>query len=925
MIRISIRKFTLLGICLGTILLLSFYTLLNSFLLNRTFSEFENNALANDVIRVNNALEEEVHKLDEIVVDWAIWDDSALFMQGKMKNYVKSNLNDRTLDSLHLSFIMFVDTRGKIVWAHNATDQDTYTSDMPEEIKSLVFNGTSILTDSTQEKRIHGIANLPHQLMIIASCPILDSEGKGPNQGMLLMGRQLTDAMLTKVSEKVRLQFNLEDKEKPLPDDMHSWIRTISTGADENTIDIYDKDEDTLSGVMLVKSISGDMSLRLTVFRDKDIMRRGAAVTMRSSILLAIGGAILIGSILFLVERRILSRIISIKKQINRINSDPKDGGGPNGIVISGEDEINTLANHINSYIAEINNYKTNLERIVLERTNDLRQKVHENEQGQKELKKAKEVAEEANKTKTEFLAKVTHEIRTPMNSIKGMNDYLLSTPLNSDQVECLTVIKESSSHLLTIVNDLLDLSKIEAGQLTFEHIDFNLKQLIDSTVKILLPQANKKKLVFQVEYQGRTDVAVKGDPARIRQILFNLVNNALKFTPFGEVRIVVATAWDVPNGVYDVTISVKDTGIGITEEALQRIFEPFVQSDNSTTRKFGGTGLGLSICKQLVTLMGGRIAISSQPGVGSEFTFVLSLPPGNANLVAQPGAATPFPYMSLDRLTILVVDDNEMNLRVAQKVFSLLNQEPVLAKGGKEALEILTIAIFDIIFLDIEMPDINGLEVTRIIRTGKAAPLNQDTHIVAMTAYSLNTIKDQCLQQGMNDFITKPLDQEVLFRILQSFGRNPAPDCPPHDGEETTDWITKTLVHPHDRAIVNVESALRKLGADKELYLDICKGFLETFNAERFSVLYLSHLPDLISLPLFIHSLKGNSLQIGAERISFLAERLEKKLVCDRDDIHEDLLLLKDQILLVEDRLRTFMSDCEKEESQAPVSTAST
>uniref|UniRef100_I2Q6L7 CHASE4 domain-containing protein n=1 Tax=Desulfovibrio sp. U5L TaxID=596152 RepID=I2Q6L7_9BACT len=177
MIRISIRKFTLLGLCLGTILLLSFYICLNGYLLHSTFTEFENNALVNDVLRMSNALEEEVHKLDETLVDWAIWDDSALFMQGKMKNYVTSNLNDRTLDSLHLSFIMFVDNRGKIVWARSAADQDSYTSDVPREIKDLVFNKTSILTDSTQENRVHGIANLPHQLMIVASCPILDSEG----------------------------------------------------------------------------------------------------------------------------------------------------------------------------------------------------------------------------------------------------------------------------------------------------------------------------------------------------------------------------------------------------------------------------------------------------------------------------------------------------------------------------------------------------------------------------------------------------------------------------------------------------------------------------------------------------------------------------------------------------------------------------
>lgn len=915
MICISIRKFTLLGICLGTIILFSFYIFLNSYLLNRTFTEFENNALANDVTRASNALEEEVHKLDEIVVDWAIWDDSALFIQGKMKNYIKSNLNDRTLDSLHLSFIMFVDNKGKIVWARSESDQDSYTSGVSQDVKDLIFNRTAILADSTQENRIHGIANLPHQLTIVASCPILDSEAAGPRQGMLIMGRQITDAMMTKISEKIRLKFHLERQTDPPLVDTHALIRTITTGAAGNTIDIYDIDQDDMAGTMLLKDISGTMSLRLTVFNDKDIVRRGTTVTRQSSILLAIGGAVLIGSILFLVERRILSRIISIKKQITRIDSQAKESDRSERITIPGNDEITALANHINAYIAEINNYKTNLERIVLERTTDLQKKIYENEQVHQELKQAKDVAVEANKTKTAFLAKVTHEIRTPMHSIKGMNDYLLTTTLNSDQFECLSVIKESSSHLLTIVNDLLDLSKIEAGQLTFEHIDFDLKRLIDSTIKILQPLANKKKLAVHVDHQGDADIVVKGDPSRIRQVLFNLVNNALKFTQAGEIRIAATTSWNDQSGAYDITVCVKDTGIGITEEALQRIFEPFTQSDNSTTRRFGGTGLGLSICEQLATLMGGTLTVSSEPGVGSAFTFSLSLPPGNADHVAQHATGAPFPFTPLDRLTILVVDDNDMNLRVAKKVFSLLNQDPILAQGGKEALALLKTALFDVVFLDIEMPEINGLELTRIIRSGKVAPLNQDAPIVAMTAYSLDTIREQCLQHGMNDFITKPLDPDIIYAKLRSLGQDLAGARPAGDREDAQGRTVDSATLPRESVVLNIEAALRKLGADKELYLDVCKGFLENFNAERFEALYLKHSPDTNAFPLFMHTLKGISLQIGAERIGFLAEKLEKEWAGHERYPHQDLQLLRDQILLVEEAIRSFMSDHEGED----------
>ncbi|EHJ49137.1 integral membrane sensor hybrid histidine kinase [Solidesulfovibrio carbinoliphilus subsp. oakridgensis] len=920
MIRISIRKFTLLGLCLGTVLFFALYIAINSYLLKKTFTNFENNSLANDVVRMSNALDEEIHKLDELILDWAIWDDSALFMQGKMKNYTKSNLNDRTLDSLHLSFIMFVDNRGRIVWSRSESGEENYVDGVPQPVKQLIFDKTSILGGATQETRIHGIANLPQQLLIIASCPILDSEAKGPKQGTLIMGRQITAATLEKVSERVRLKFDLERKTDPLPDTMRAYIRTISPEAGNAAIDIYDIDENSLIGVMAFQDITGEASLRLMVFGDKDIVHRGAAVTLHSSILLAIGGAILIGSILFLVERRILRRIISIKKQITQINSGSNASSSPPRILVSGDDEINTLAQDINAYIREIDNYRTNLETIIFERTNDLQQKILENEQYQKELKLAKDLAEEANKTKTDFLAKVTHEIRTPLNSIKGMNDYLLSTSLNDDQRECLSIIKESSNHLLTIVNDLLDLSKIEAGQLVFEHIDFALKQLIESTIRILQPLANQKKLDLHVAYEGDADIVVRGDPSRIRQVLFNLANNALKFTQTGTVGIVASVAWQESLDAYAITISIKDTGIGIAAEALQRIFQPFVQSDNSTSRKFGGTGLGLSICNQLIALMGGTIAVSSRPGQGSTFTFTLQLQRGDANRVPARGAAGFFPYTPLDRLTILVVDDNELNLGVAKRVFSLLNQEPVLALGGRQALDLLKTAVFDIVFLDIEMPEINGLEVTRIIRSGKATPLNQDTHIVAMTAYSLDTIREQCLQQGMNDFITKPLDPDVIFAKLLSLGRTAMPACPdgPADDSARQDADPASLLR--SLAVLNVESALRKLGADKELYLDLCRGFLEKFNGERFDVLYLTHHPEPRDLSLHIHSLKGISLQIGADRLSFLTQRLEKKIACGESDIHRDLLLLKDQIAVVETRLRELVREEEEEGRAQPL-----
>jgi|GEM_PF-3496652 len=907
--RASIRKFTLLGVCLGTVFLFAFYIGIHSSLLKKTFTDFEHKSLINNVLRTKNALEEEVRKLDDVIVDWAVWDDSALFMQGKMKNYIASNLNDKTLDTLRLSLIAFIDNNENITWSRNAVDEAVYSATLPEEVRNIIFKQSQMLAGSTSEERIHGIASLEDGLTIIASCPIVDSEGKGPKQGTLIMGRRITADMLKKVSENIRIKFTLEDTGAALPQELlHPRSQTNITQDDE-AITVCDIDDNTLAGMILLPDITNRKTLRLIVFGSKDIVHRGIAVTEHSALILAIGGIILLGSIIFLIERRVLRRILGIKSQLNRIKAYDSENNALDHVQVAGTDEIKDLADQMNLFIDEINNYKQNLESLVLKKTSDLHQEILKKQQVQDELEVAKETAERANRTKSDFLAKVTHEIRTPMNAIKGMNDYLLHTPLNAEQIECHKVIRDSSVHLLTIVNDLLDLSKIEAGQLSLEYIDFNLSKLISSTLNILKPIADGKRIGLYVDYTGDPNITVNGDPARIRQILFNLAHNAIKFTQVGEVRVVVAIAYDEQTQTYGIECTVKDTGVGIPRESLAKIFEPFVQSDNSTSRRFGGTGLGLAICKQLLELMGTTIQARSIPGVGSEFSFKLLLQKGNECALIEETFANDYIATPMEQLNILVVDDNQINLKVAEKIFSMLGQKPILANSGREALDLLKTNLFDVIFLDVEMPDLHGFEVTRIIRSGKETSLNQHTPIIAMTAYSLDTIKQQCLQSGMNDFITKPIDIDILFTKLQPFGHNSLIICTEHHAGGTPKEPLAPSRRFDELHILDIGSALTRLGLDRELYADICIGFLEKFNAERFEVLYLKHTPDIKNLTVFIHSLKGLARQIGAERIGFLAEGFERQLRDnDVQGVARNLQALKKEIALVEDALGEYL-----------------
>jgi len=876
---VSIRKFTLIWICLGSAVLLACYITLNSLLLTQTFSNFAYETLANNTARVANFLDEEVQKLDDIIVDWSVWDDSYLFMQKQKPDFVRSNLNDRTLTSLDLAFIAFVDNEGRIVWSGSRQEDGSFAPQLEEAVRDVILSQSDILLPEAQEGRIRGIAKLQDTFTIIASCPISDSEGAAPKQGTLIMGRDLTEAIIKKIEEKTRLRFTLADHFDSAP--LGRLVRTehLQTPSSDLAIHIYDTNESTLSGHVKLKDITGDQAIDLIVSGDKKILRLGQSASRKSSIILISGGIALIGCILFLIERRVLRRILSIKSQITEINKTINVFGAKKEVTIAGDDEISELARYISLYISQITNYKLNLENLVKERTKRLQEKNIENEKIRQKLEEAKVLAEQANKAKTDFLAKVTHEIRTPMNAIKGMNDYLLSTNVTNDQRDCLTAVKESSDHLLTIVNDLLDLSKIEAGKIVLESIDFNLKNVIESTTRLLLPLANQKNIELVTLLDDSADVVVRGDPARLRQILLNLTNNALKFTKIGGIAVTASATKDPATGNYEATITISDTGVGIERNRLESIFEPFTQGDDSTSRKFGGTGLGLSVCRQLVGLMHGEITVDSTPGQGSNFTVRLPLPQGDYNNIYAKPDAVSAQAAPLDRLMILVVDDNPMNLRVAQKVFSLINQEPILAQGAQEALAFLKTALFDMVFLDIEMPEINGIELCHMIRDGVTTPLNKNVYITAMTAYSLDTIRDECLACGMDDFITKPLDPHALYERILLLHQHMTGFCHYGHAAEGRREADMAQDDQDNYRALHSELALLKLGGDAELYREVCEGYLEKYNTERINITLVQARPDAEHLGFEIHSIKGLAQQLGAEKLCAVATAMEKTL----------------------------------------------
>ncbi|MCY2985381.1 MAG: ATP-binding protein [Planctomycetota bacterium] len=693
------------------------------------FANLENDHAIDNANRARNLLAERANQLARHASDWGAWDETYAYVSDLNEDYVSSNLTSDGVARLNVSCILFLDKKGNAKASVGFDFESKEVTGVPNGILQCDWLRFSLAEAELNEK-LSGVVIVDNAPYLMGASQILTSEGAGPINGTIIELRKIDNRELDSLSSSLRFQIAISS----------------GTSSTREQVRCDFLNNETMNVSFVVEELMGDNAIHCICKLDRRIMAEGNRALAEARVIVLLTGGLLSLLMYFVIGRLVIARVCKMTEEIYSLDVN----SGRFEVSDRGDDEIGNLAKQFNSLI-----------KTMLASQSELCN-------SNVELARTMQDAESANRSKSAFLANMSHEIRTPLTAILGYTE-MLREGTHERRTETIDTIQRAGQHLLTVINDILDLSKIEADRMTLESIPTSIPEILREITNLMTPRANEKKLRLGLELVSPIPVSISVDPTRLRQILMNLVGNAIKFTEEGFVF--VRCGLDSSAGKNILFFDVEDTGIGLNRHQAAELFQPFSQADETVTRQHGGTGLGLTICRRLSKLMGGNVLLTkSELDEGSCFRLTLPIKGADLSKMAHTldalNTVEPKPTPAASRLEgrILLAEDGPDNQKLISFLLKKAGAQVEVAENGLVALNMIVQAAeskkqYDLLLTDMQMPIMDGYTLASTLRERGIA-----ISIVALTAHAMAEDRDKCIAAGCDDYATKPIDKALLL-----------------------------------------------------------------------------------------------------------------------------------------------------------------
>ncbi|MEG3640296.1 CHASE4 domain-containing protein [Magnetococcus sp. PR-3] len=712
--------------------------MLQSLFITPRFIELEQQQVQTGLERVKGMFEDEKRHLNSMTHNWASWDEPYAYVLDQNPQFVTNNLGPDLMVSGKVHAFGIYNLKGARIWGGKLSADQKQVEPWSLFPKQTSTDHPFISRDA-HAKPLSGFRIHNQQIWLISAYPILPTNEEGPSHGTMIMARKLDQALQQRWQEKAKISFHLIFAEQ-LPEKIDQAEKVFQTLLQTPGFWINPASQTQIDGLMILRNIQQQPKLIIHTQSPRTLVQQATENMLWFNMLMAIGTVVMILTVIQFLRHVVIKPIKQLQNSMHQFTENAQQWRPSQP---RGNGEITQLTSNFNHMGKE------------LRENNQL-------------LIHARDQALAASQAKNLFLATMSHEIRTPLNGIIGLLSIMQDKEPNGSLHKELSIMAKSADLLLRLISDVLDFSKIEAGQLTLEQIPYSPRQVLQDVMELFTPQAQQKKIQLVSAIAPDLPAAVHGDPTRIRQVLINLVGNAIKFTTSGTVTLGLHAQESAPEDRLELRFSVKDTGLGIPPDKLTDLFSPFVQANNAISRTHGGSGLGLAITHRLAEIMGGKLEVTSTEGVGSCFTCLLA-----TTLCATPLPEPPAPTTAAQMrpLKVMLVEDDDINQLVEATLLRSAHHEVTIVAHGLEAVTLFEKdAHWDVILMDIRMPVMDGLEATQRIRASETT----HTPIIGLTADVVNDMMIKAREIGMDHVLTKPVRVEDLHQALDTYAAAP-------------------------------------------------------------------------------------------------------------------------------------------------------